>query len=551
MAKPNRASVFTTVLAAAVILCAVTARFLGVFDILPRAMGIIRSLLYIGLFIGWGISVRQRIIGPRARRYLTFASAFMVFWFIVRSLKYYFVTQPVVVRYLWYLYYPALLLIPMFAVLTAISIGKKDDAPLQKSAAFLIVPALLLVLTVLTNDLHQFVFRFPENARVWSDKDYNYSLGYIIIVGWMFVCAFILLLTLFKKRRIADKRKLIVFPCIPILGLLLYLIFYVVEAPWLRIAFGDMTAVFCLMYLITLEAFIKCGFIRANTHYSELFHASTVAAQITDENYRVLLSSDNAKDIDRELLKQTENAPVLLENGIRLSGAPIKIGRVVWTEDISPLLHILNELEDMKEELEETNQIEEEEQTLKKHEAHILEQDRLYNILQRDTAHQLSIMDDMIVRVEASEDEAEKRQILYQMLVIGSYLKRRSNLAFLSEKSSMLDIHELELCIKESQTSLESCGIVCIYRSYLNGKILSVHIISMYEFFEKVAETILGLECSMNVYVGMENDAAYLKIVTDSEKDLSSLASERITVKKDEDGEHHLVFRFKVGGATV
>lgn len=551
MAKPNRMSVLTTVLAAAVILCAVTARILGMFDILPKPMGIIRSILYIGLFIGWGLSVRQRIISPGARRYLTAASGFMVLWFVVRSLKYYFVTHPVIVRYLWYLYYPALLLIPMLAVLAAISIGEKDDAPLPKKAAFLIVPALLLVLMVLTNDLHQFVFRFPENTSVWSDKDYNYGFGYIIIVGWMFVCALILLLTLFKKRRIADRRKLIVFPCIPILLLLFYLIFYVVGAPWLRIAFGDMTAVFCLMYAATLEAFIKCGFIRANTHYTELFHASTVAAQITDENYHVLLSSDKAKNIDREVLRQTENAPVLLENGIRLSGAPIKIGRVVWTEDISPLLHILSELEDMKEELEETNQIEEEEQTLKKHEAHILEQDRLYNILQRDTAHQLSIMDEMISHVETSEDENEKRRVLYQMLVIGSYLKRRSNLAFLSEKSSMLDIHELELCIKESQISLESCGIVCSYRSYLTGKILSVHIISMYEFFEKIAESLLGFECNMNVYVGMENDAAYLKIVTDSEKDLSSHASERITVEKDEDGEQQLVFRFKVGGAAV
>ena len=82
----------------------------------------------------------------------------------------------------------------------------------------------------------------------------------------------------------------------------------------------------------------------------------------------------------------------MLENGIRLSGAQIKVGHVVWTEDLSPLLDVLAELEDVKEELEETNQLEKEEQALKKHEAHILEQDRLYNILQRDTAHQLHMM---------------------------------------------------------------------------------------------------------------------------------------------------------------
>lgn len=551
MAKPNKVSIRTASFAAVAILCAVFARVLGVFDIMPKTMGIIRSILYIGLFIVWGMSVRQRIIGTQARRYLTTAAALMVLWFVVRSLKYYFVTHPVIVRYLWYLYYPALILIPMLAALTAISIGKKDDAPLPKSAAFLYVPAMLLVLLVLTNDLHQFVFRFPVEASVWSDKDYSYGFGYAVVVGWMFICALVLLVILCKKRRVADKHRLILLPCIPIFGLLLYLIFYVLEVPWLRIALGDMTAVFCLMYAATLEIFIKCGFLRANTHYTELFHASTAAAQITDSDYRVLLSSDTAQNMDVDILRQTETAPVLLENGVRLSGAPIKIGHVVWMEDISPLLHILDELENMKEELEETNQIEEEEQELKKHEAHILEQDRLYNILQRDIARQLRMMDDMICRVETTEDEAEKKRLLYQMLVIGSYLKRRSNLAFLAEKSSILDAYELNLCIGESQTALEACGIICGCRYGLTGQILAVHIISMYEFFEKTVELLLDCECSMNIYTGREEDTVYLKIITDATIDFGVLASDSVTVQKDEDGEHQLMLRLKTGGITV
>lgn len=551
MTKPNKASVRTAVFVAAAVFCAILARVLGVLNISPNTMGIIRSTIYIGLFIAWGLSVRQRIIGTPARRYLTAAATLMVLWFFVRSLKYYFVTHPVIVRYLWYLYYPALLSIPMLAALTAISIGQKDEAPLPKAAALLYVPATLLVLLVLTNDLHQLVFRFPADAPVWSDKDYSYGIGYVVVAGWTVICALVLLVILRKKRRVADKRKLILLPCIPIFGLLLYLTFYVLGVPWLRLALGDMTAVFCLMYAATLEIFIKCGFLRANAHYAMLFHASTVAAQITDADYRVLLSSDAAQNIGADILQQTEISPVLLENGIRLSGAPIKIGHVVWTEDISPLLRVLDELEDMKEELEETNQIEEEEQALKKHEAHILEQDRLYNILQRDTAHQLSMMDDMILRVETAESETVKKRLLYQMLVIGSYLKRRSNLAFLSEKSSLLDAHELDLCIGESQSALDACGIICGYRSVLTGQILSVHIISLYEFFEKTAEHLLDCECSMTVHAGRKDGAVYLKIFTDAQTDLSPLASDTVTVQKDEDGEQRLLLRLNTGGATI
>lgn len=178
MTNPNRVSARTAVLVAAVILGAVLARILGVYNIYPKTMGIFRSLLYMGLFIVWGFSARQRIIGARARRYLTTIAILMILWFIVRSLKYYFVTTPVIVRYLWYFYYPALLMIPMLAALTAISIGKREEDPLPKSVAFLYVPAVLLVLLVLTNDLHQLVFRFPTYDTVWSDKDYSYGYGY-------------------------------------------------------------------------------------------------------------------------------------------------------------------------------------------------------------------------------------------------------------------------------------------------------------------------------------------------------------------------------------
>lgn len=161
------------------------------------------------------------------------------------------------------------------------------------------------------------------------------------------------------------------------------------------------------------------------------------------------------------------------------------------------------------------------------------------------------MMDDMILRVETAESETVKKRLLYQMLVIGSYLKRRSNLAFLSEKSSLLDAHELDLCIGESQSALDACGIICGYRSVLTGQILSVHIISLYEFFEKTAEHLLDCECSMTVHAGRKDGAIYLKIFTDAQTDLSPLASDTVTVQKDEDGEQRLLLRLNTGGATI
>ena len=45
-----------------------------------------------------------------------------------------------------------------------------------------------VLLIVLTNDLHQLVFTFPEDAAVWSDRDHGYGIGYFPVIGWQVCC---------------------------------------------------------------------------------------------------------------------------------------------------------------------------------------------------------------------------------------------------------------------------------------------------------------------------------------------------------------------------
>ena len=474
----------------------------------------------------------------------------MIFWFIIRTLKYYFISAelyPGIVRHLWYMYYLAMLYIPLLAVYVAMSIGKTEDSHLPMKAVLLYIPTLFLFLLVITNDLHELVFIFPADAAVWTDNDYSYGVGYYIVNAWMLFCALTMLYVMSKKRRIAESKKLIFIPCIPIIVLLMYLIFYYSGVSWLRFILGDPTAVICLMYAATLELCVQCGFIQANTHYMELFCASTAGAQITDKDYHVILSSVAAKNVDTETLAKTKNEPVMLKGGVRLSGAPIKKGHVVWTEDMSPLLKVLEELQEAKENLEDSNKILEEERALKKREAHIMEQDRLYNIIQHDTAHQICLMDTMIKQAETADGD-EKRKLLQKMLVIGAYLKRRSNLVFLADKSSMLDANELVLTIGESMDNLEACGISCGFRTELTEPVLAYQIIAMYDFFENVVERALDRICSITVYAGKRDGSLFLNINTDSTAVFSDFVSDNVNVERDEDNEWKLTLRMNTGG---
>lgn len=61
---------------------------------LQEACGILRSLLYLSLFAGWGISLYNRTVHPQVRRLLLNVDLLMLFWIIVRTLRFQLNTPP-------------------------------------------------------------------------------------------------------------------------------------------------------------------------------------------------------------------------------------------------------------------------------------------------------------------------------------------------------------------------------------------------------------------------------------------------------------------------
>ena len=129
MAKPNLKTHSTFLYAALAVIAAVVLRQIGfqAEDPFDWICAFLRSVIYIGLFTVWGISVRRRIIQPQVRRYLTAVSALMVIWVTVRTARYLFAEAPWALRYLWYLYYLPMLFIPLLAVFVALSLGKPES----------------------------------------------------------------------------------------------------------------------------------------------------------------------------------------------------------------------------------------------------------------------------------------------------------------------------------------------------------------------------------------------------------------------------------------
>ena len=344
--RPKNYSIFLfTVL---VILAAAVLRQIGFMTEGPMKLfcAILRPLIYIGMFVIWSVSLRRRTIQPQVRRYLTAISTLMVFWLTVRTTKYLFTEDPWTLRHLWYLYYLPMLFIPLLGLLVALSLGKAENFRLPKWTASLFIPSAALFLLVLTNDFHQMVFDFPEDAAVW-ENDYSYGVGYFLAVGWMILCALAALVTMLVKCRIPNSRRVFLLPFLPTLLALVYGIFDALRLPWLKAIAGDMTVVFCLLFAAVLECCIRCGLIQTNTGYGQLFETGTIGAQITDDAYQIRYASSNAMHLSPDVMRDAETGSVSLDKNTLLKSSRITGGHVLWQEDITDMTALLEKLEEL------------------------------------------------------------------------------------------------------------------------------------------------------------------------------------------------------------
>lgn len=528
-------------------------RLIGKGSFYPTFFSYLRSFIYIGLYAAWGLSVRQRIVQRQVGRYLTGVSVLLILWLSFRTVKYFIFWQADAIRYLWYLFYLPMLFVPMLALLIAMSLGKPDGYRLPKSTAALWLVSGVLFLSVMTNDLHQFVFTFPENAAVWSDTDHGYGVFYFVVIGWQVLCAVsALVVMLFKCRLKNGKRRFL--PVIPLAISLAYLALNYIGTPWLKSVFGDVTAFQSLMYMLCFEACIACGYIHSNTRYADLFASSAdTSAQITDKNFNVQYSALNTKPVSKEDIKKSVQNPVILSDGLNLHAMSIGGGYAVWTEDVSALLAVKDESESLAEELAERNEILRYEYKREAKQRKVEEQNRLYDLLQSATQSQIDRISTLTKEYQkATESNPEKaKTLLSEIAVLCSYIKRRKHLTLLTDRDYKVTVSELERAFSESLQTLKLLNVrSTLYAdnelSMLSGK----NAAAILDFYEDVIEA--DLENLTSIQIGLTNiNGLRLSLNVCCKADLSNFAEKNnILYEKDKDEKYQRLVFFPERGAV-
>lgn len=532
------------VIFAGLVIAALLCRIVG--KVSPRYLfwGILRTLIYIGLYIGWGISIHKRVVQKAAKNTLIFISGLMIFWFIVRSIKYFFAMDVNVERYLWYSYYLPMLFIPQAAVQTAVLLGQPEEYILPKWLKFLYVPTTLCFLLVLSNDFHQCVFSFAA-GEVWTDKGYRYAWGYYTVLLWEVVCAVVAFALMVYKCRLSQRKKYL-----PVIGIgisILYAIIYASGAEWMQVIGGDIIAALCLMFVCIFESCIYCGLIQTNTGYEELFEVCTMGAQITDRNYRVWYTSANAMELSEAVMREAEKGDVVVDKKTLIQNRPIQGGHILWQEDIEYIIMLLERMEENRKTIEESNCLEQENYQTKAKINMLREKNRLYDKLQTQTAGQIGLLNELLSRYEVEEDLVKSRRLLAKISVIGTYIKRYGNLIFIGERAEISDVAELGACLEESFSSLKLMGIECALTAPAGERIYVQDAVRIYSFFESIVEACVDSIQFMWVKIRPCGEELIVCMEVESEANLSSFF-DKAEKGECEDGVWKFTFTVKKAG---
>lgn len=501
--------------------------------------------IYIGILVFWAASVYDRIVNKTIRRYLIVLVVLMIIWMLMRTLRFtvFYHVFPIG-QWCWYAYYIGMIFIPQICLMASKYIGKPEDYRLPKKWYLMYIPSVTLLTGILTNDLHEWAFRFHLGYESGWDF-YQHNFLYYVAVVWIFACIALMIAQIVRNCRVPGTKKMVWFP-VAMLGIgVLYSVLYAVDSD--LFGFIEMTAALCFTVVAIWESCIKTGLIQSNTHYDELLKCSGLGVTVVDQEFTVHYRSDDALGLSKDQMLSAMDKPITQDDGIRISGSGIKGGYTLYQEDISELLDVLEELKMLREELKDANAVSMQNYQMHKRIRTLAEKNRLHDELHRQTARQIDLLNNWLTKLNKTENADEKRELLRHIVVVGAYLKRRNNLVLVNEQDGMIKAEELDLSIKEMMKNLQIAGVNCAASVQLDGEIPSNIVMQLFDFYEYVVENAFdGLTYLLARFFRREND--YICCVDAvSGCDLTLLASDRVSVSITEEGYYMLSFKAEGG----
>jgi PAS domain-containing protein len=370
-------------------------------------------------FAFWSFSIYFRLQERRVKVLMIFIFTVILLWLALKTVKW-TVQDPVLSRYLWYLYYLGFIGLPAFwlSLVFVLFIQK----PLLRHALTVSVfsIAFVLFLLVMTNDLHFLVFAFPNGLDQMSkdENDYTYGIGYYVlsITAGVFSIASFVLFILGTHRR--NTFHSFILPGLMMTALFFYLALYYLglinKIPWQVPFIRDVTFMSSLFTYLFIEFSLESGLIQNNGRYRKFFETSALPLMITDKK-------GNPVYVNR-------NFEVTEDPGIKTNSREIPGGFLYQEKDLREIEVLQAEIAKTNEEIRNGNLTTEREGETLLEETRIQEMERVYQAIQESQPSALCELNQEIAALPEHVDDGNREETaekLYLLKLTLSRLKER------------------------------------------------------------------------------------------------------------------------------
>ena len=466
---------------------------------LDTLMTCINYIILIGLLLFWIEAVRVRLLPSAARTSILCAAILMLLHMLLRIFKYRIAVSVIAMRYAVYAYWIPQLLIPALFLMTCIRIKRGRQEKRKWNESLLLIPAGILVLLAMTNDLHSLTYvpKISLSEFILDTGTYSYGFGFYLMYTWMILTVLLGLVILFLKAGQMPKRAVLLLVCVIAvwIGLALLEILVIDKRFNHRMFLIPEIHIFSLLGIF--EICIRYRLIPYNENYSGFFQKLQIPTVITDKDFKPIFCSETTLPADQSLLKEAIEEPVFLSEDLKLYGKAIRAGYAFWAEDESAVHQMQERLLEANEMIEQENDLLRAETEQKEQDAYLQSRHRIYHEIAEELyPSQKKITQILNEAVPGTEGFKEK---IASVTVLNAYIKRKTNLLLLMAENDKLSVNELFLALQESANYLTLAGLQTTVTQPKEKQIPAGTIIALYDSFEAIAQQLQGEAPSLMV----------------------------------------------------
>ena len=499
------------------------AALLHIFDekqALPFTVITLVFFLYALVILLWARHMENRVLKASvARRFKTIA-ILLIGYLGTRTLKYEVLIQaPAALPRIRYIYYFFILTVVHMVFLTSLNVGRSERDSIDKRWDLLWIPTGLLILLILTNDLHGLVFVTGGQAPGFRQYGpiYLFTNVYILLLA-------ALTLVITSKQSLAEKRlKSISLPLL-VLGIcFLYTLLYIIDWP----PFHDVKIAFqsaefnILTVVLFIESLVFARLIPSNRDYESFLSMSSLNMGMMDLKGHMVLQPTRGPKVDAEEVRRASERALAVNENTLLESSPIQGGTCFWFADLTDFNRLKSQLVAANEEMLSENELLMANNKLQEKMAKVWEQREIRETIHRKLQPQFTglkaIMDHLPDEKDAYEDA------LKDACILNVYIKRFSNLYLLSRNKGFLPLSELRLSFEESLDYLRLKNKVTSVHWDGTGGVDAASGIGLYAAFEKILEAYLTSLSAVFVHLKEEGGSYRLAIYVESAEDISLL----------------------------